>query len=146
MKINGTIFSKPQQDQLRRAIESGGSGGSGGTTLNRYEVTLGQLVGNVQNISLLHKILTTAKGNYIVYDYNKVNIYDVLDRGTVINLQYYKAYSTSIEVINGTLSISDGDFFNNFKVMVSESGVTHTNITSLPTTRVIYYNDTEITL
>lgn len=26
MKINGTIFSKPQQDQLRRAIENGGSG------------------------------------------------------------------------------------------------------------------------
>lgn len=26
MKINGTTFSKPQQDQLRRAIASGGSG------------------------------------------------------------------------------------------------------------------------
>lgn len=26
MKINGTIFSKPQQDQLRRAITSGGRG------------------------------------------------------------------------------------------------------------------------
>ena len=26
MKINGTIFSKPQQDQLKRALENGGSG------------------------------------------------------------------------------------------------------------------------
>ena len=28
MKLNGTIFSKPQQDQLKRAIENGGGGGS----------------------------------------------------------------------------------------------------------------------
>lgn len=28
MKFNGTIFSKPQQDQLKRALENGGGGGS----------------------------------------------------------------------------------------------------------------------
>ena len=26
MKLNGTIFSKPQQDQLKRALENGGGG------------------------------------------------------------------------------------------------------------------------
>lgn len=39
MKINGTIFSKPQQDQLRRAIESGGSGGGGSLTKHVVEMT-----------------------------------------------------------------------------------------------------------
>ena len=31
MKLNGTIFSKPQQDQLKRALENGGGGGGGGS-------------------------------------------------------------------------------------------------------------------
>ena len=38
MKLNGTIFSKPQQDQLKRAIESGGSGG-GSLTKHVVEMT-----------------------------------------------------------------------------------------------------------
>lgn len=37
MKINGTIFSKPQQDQLKRAIENSGGGD---TTLNRYTYSI----------------------------------------------------------------------------------------------------------
>lgn len=36
MKINGTIFSKPQQDQLKRAIENS----SGDTTLNKYTLNV----------------------------------------------------------------------------------------------------------
>lgn len=41
MKLNGTIFSKPQQDQLKRAIESGGSGGGGGSlTKHVVEMTI----------------------------------------------------------------------------------------------------------
>lgn len=118
---------------------------SGGTTLNRYEVTLGELAGNTQNVSLLHRIITTAKGNYTVYDYNRVHIYNVLDRGTVIDLQYYKANSQSIEAMNGTLLIEDGKFYNNFKVMVNTSGLTYSSQPSLPSTRVVYFNDTEIT-
>ena len=121
------------------------SEGGGGTTLNRYEVTLGELANNVQSVSLLHRILTTVKGNYTVYNNNNVNIYNVLDRGTVIDLQYYKANSQSIEVMNGTLLIKDGRFYNNFKVLVSQSGVTYSSPTSLPATRVVYFNDTEIT-
>ena len=118
---------------------------SGGTMLNRYEVTLGELTNNVQSVSLLHRILTTVKGNYTVYNNNTVDIYNVLDRGTVIELQYYKANSQSIEVMNGTLLIKDGKFYNNFKVVVSPSGVTYSSPTSLPATRVVYFNDTEIT-
>ena len=49
MKINGTIFSKPQQDQLKRAIESI----DGGTTLNKY-IAHG-------NARLMSKIIFNAK-------------------------------------------------------------------------------------
>ena len=120
--------------------------GGGGTTLNRYEVTLGQLVNNAQSSQLLHKIITTAKGNYTVYDYNSVKIYNALDRGTVINLQYYVAYESAIEVMNVTLTISNGSISNNFIVSISDNGLSHRALTSLASTRVIYYNDTEITL
>lgn len=39
MKINGTIFSKPQQDQLKRALENGGGGGGGSLTKHVVEMT-----------------------------------------------------------------------------------------------------------
>lgn len=40
MKLNGTIFSKPQQDQLKRALENGGgSGGGGSLTKHVVEMT-----------------------------------------------------------------------------------------------------------
>ena len=38
MKLNGTIFSKPQQDQLKRALENGGGGG-GSLTKHVVEMT-----------------------------------------------------------------------------------------------------------
>lgn len=146
MKINGTIFSKPQQDQLRRAIESGGSGGSGGTTLNRYEVTLGELVGNVQNISLLHKILTQAKGNYTVYDYNHIKYYSAIDRIQVIDLESYTVNSDTIEFIRGSLFLSDGSIRNNYQIFVTSNGLNIRKLSSVPFIRVVYFNDTEITL
>lgn len=117
----------------------------GGTTLNRYEATLDELVNNAQGSQLLHRILTTAKGNYTVYNYGSVKIYDVLDRGTVIDLQNYTTYSASIELMTVTLKISDGSISNNFTVSVSEQGLTHSSLTSLRKTRVVYWNDTEIT-
>lgn len=40
MKFNGTIFSKPQQDQLKRALEnSDGGGGGGSLTKHVVEMT-----------------------------------------------------------------------------------------------------------
>lgn len=39
MKFNGTIFSKPQQDQLKRALENGGGGGGGSLTKHIVEMT-----------------------------------------------------------------------------------------------------------
>ena len=39
MKLNGTIFSKPQQDQLKRAIENGSGGGGGSLTKHVVEMT-----------------------------------------------------------------------------------------------------------
>lgn len=142
MKINGATFNKAQQDQLKRLIESKDDGG---TTFNRYEVTLGELVGNPTGASLLHKILTQAKGNYQVYDYVNVIMYDVLDRGTAINLQYSYQYSDSIKFARATLFISDGDINNNFTLNISKTGVTDGTLNSLPSTRVVYFNDTEIT-
>lgn len=120
-------------------------GESGGTTLNRYEVTLGELSGNAKSASLLHRILTTVKGNYTVYDYNNIYIYNVLDRGSVINLQYYNTFSESFRSINATLRISDGHLINNHQIDISANGFTYTELTSLPTTRVVYFSDTEIT-
>ena len=38
MKFNGTMFSKPQQDQLKRALENGGGGG-GSLTKHVVEMT-----------------------------------------------------------------------------------------------------------
>ena len=54
MKINGTIFSKPQQDQLKRAIEN-----SGGTTLNKYTFTC---TDSQESRLLLYNICQNAKG------------------------------------------------------------------------------------
>ena len=39
MKFNGTIFSKPQQDQLKRALENGGGGGGDSLTKHVVEMT-----------------------------------------------------------------------------------------------------------
>lgn len=141
MKINGTIFSKPQQDQLKRAIENSGGGG---TSLNRYEVTLGELVGNVQGAALLHKIITTAKGNYTVYDYNNVIIYSVLDIGIVIELRYYNQFSTSVTIARATLDVDNANVRNNFTMTITSDNITTGYINSLPYTRIVYFNDTEI--
>ena len=123
----------------------GEGGGGGGTTLNRYEATLDELVNNAQGSQLLHRILTTAKGNYTVYNYGSTKIYDVLDRGTVIDLRNYTTYSASIELMSATLKISDGSISNNFIVTVSGQGLAHSSLASLRKTRVVYWNDTEIT-
>ena len=122
-----------------------GESGGGGTTLNRYEATLDELVNNAQGSQLLHRILTTAKGNYTVYNYGSTKIYDVLDRGTVIDLRNYTTYSASIELMSATLKISDGSISNNFIVTVSGQGLAHSSLASLRKTRVVYWNDTEIT-
>lgn len=120
-------------------------GESGGTTLNRYEVTLDELVGNAQGAALLHKIITTAKGNYTVYNYNDIIIYDVLDRNSVIELRYYNQTADTVQFAISTWFVNDGHIVNNFTVTVSANGVTHGKINSWPTTRVVYFNDTEIT-
>lgn len=117
----------------------------GGTTLNRYEVTLGELANNATNATLLHKIITTAKGNYTVYNYNSVYFYNVIDRGTVIDIQYYKTFANSFMSTNATLRIRDGNLSNAFRAGIQASGYTEGVVTSLPNTRVVYYNDTEIT-
>ena len=141
MKINGTIFSKPQQDQLKRAIENS----SGGTTLNRYEATIGELVNNGQGASLLHKIITQAKGNYTIYDYNLVIYYSVIDRISVIDLQAYVVNSETIEFRNATITVSDGSIRNNYKLIVTSNGINKLGLSTLPNIRVVYFNDTEIT-
>lgn len=62
MKLNGTIFSKPQQDQLKRALENGGGGGGGSLTKHVVEMTsanyetikndVPKMVGAIVDISL----------------------------------------------------------------------------------------------
>lgn len=63
MKLNGTIFSKPQQDQLKRALENGGGGGGGGSltkhvvemTTANYETIkndVPKMVGAIVDVSL----------------------------------------------------------------------------------------------
>lgn len=51
MKINGTIFSKPQQDQLKRAIENSDGGG---TTLNKYTYLLSGFGNATENLRLIN--------------------------------------------------------------------------------------------
>lgn len=63
MEINGTIFSKPQQDQLKRAIENIDVG----MTLNKYTVTLstnGKLSSG--KVKLINRIISNAK-SYVLY-------------------------------------------------------------------------------
>ena len=117
----------------------------GGTTLNRYEVTLGELVGNAQGVSLLNKIITTAKGNYTVYDYNLLITYNVLGGKYAIEFKYYQPYSNSFKAISGTLFIDDGSLRNNYRISMTDSGFSHDTYTSVNNIRVVYYNDTEIT-
>lgn len=59
MKINGTIFSKPQQDQLKRAIENI----DGGTTLNKYVLTCTPRTMSATQRKNLLELLQNAKGN-----------------------------------------------------------------------------------
>ena len=117
----------------------------GGTTLNRYEATIGELVNNSQGASLLHKILTQAKGNYSVYDYYNVKYYSVIDRISVIDLQSYVVYSENVEFIRGTITVSNGRLTNNYNLYITSNGINASGLTSLPYIRIVYFNDTEIT-
>lgn len=153
MKINGTIFSKPQQDQLKHAIENSSSGG---TTLNRYEWTLDlKTTVSLANIKRLGKILKSAKGRVM----GTINVsnnlftmqpYEADNAGlSGANMWYDEAYTVtffnvstvaeSVLVVNGTKIIASNNaiFYNRDNNNPSASPFNEL--------QVIYYNDTEIT-
>ena len=72
-------------------------------------------------------------------------MYDVLDRVNTINLQYTEQLAESVKFARSTLFINDGHIRNNFTLKISNGSVTHGTIDSWPSTRVVYFNDTEIT-
>ena len=95
MKINGTIFSKPQQDQLKRAIENNG----GGTTLNKYNLTCLPRTMTPNQRKNLCALLQNVKGNVLMTytDNNSSCTFSASSNGVYIIINY--AYLTSGRII-----------------------------------------------
>lgn len=139
MKINGTIFSKPQQDQLRRAIKSSS------TTLNKYNFTLSGFTNASNNLKLIH-IIQNAKGriygktNYTVEYYSNESYthiytvdYDTTSR-QIIRKQFILITSTG-KFSSGkqiTQNITTGE--GNISTLTSSDGIV----------QITYFNDVEI--
>ena len=121
MKFNGTIFSKPQQDQLKRALENGGGGGS--LTKHVVEMTpanyetikndVPKMVGATVDIELqgMHIIGNTFSflGDHIIaqaieqYD-TGLHFYGVRVNANRVSGMYY-LYTPSAD--NSTVSFTD---------------------------------------
>lgn len=151
MKLNGTIFSKPQQDQLKRALENSGGGG---TTLNKYTVT-------GPSINLLRKIMLNSKGHYFgQFGYICDNVtgrqiglgaLSIQPNGIIrLNAVCPKTSDDNVwYLVLGVIGINDTYITNGRTLKINASDDTITALSSPvydPTyTYIIYYNDTEIT-
>lgn len=153
MKINGTIFSKPQQDQLKRAIENSGDGGM---TLNEYEYSIKKLDNITNNdILRLNKIFCLAK--------NIQNIYlSGFEWSSIVWLYYQQGTPNSTASDSVVLRFNSVYCYNSFtheeltlsttsspKAVLKETkftnGVFVTTDLTKKSFRVTYLNDTEIT-
>lgn len=148
MKINGTIFSKPQQDQLKRAIEN--SSGSG-TTLNKY--TYSTQVKSISGSKRLARIIENCKGRCEVYAINE----NSAPLNAVIGDNGLTLFLTGLTIdINGVnmvvfsiyVNVERGynpSFSHYFKLNIADNTIDSTYDYSNYYLNVIYYNDTEIT-
>ena len=123
----------------------------GGTTLNRYELSIstGSLVSNE---NLIYKIYQNAKGRVTVgkYSYDNTSMFFRTFSPVYIDNMHVKF--SSIEGFNGSMTIiayNCGDYgakkdyviINNDKT-INSAGTDNWN----DTIKIIYYNDTEITI
>lgn len=153
MKLNGTIFSKPQQDQLKRALENGGGGG-GSTTLNKYTVTQ-------PTINLLRKIMLNCKGHYFgQFGYTCDNItgrqiglgaLSIMPAGIIrINAVCPNTSDNNVwYIVTGFIGAND-TYITTGRTLKINGGDNTMTALSAPVydpnfTYITYYNDTEIT-
>lgn len=139
MKINGTIFSKPQQDQLKRAIENIDVGG---TTLNRYEYisTTSQ-----DTIKRAMRILNNAK-SIAAFDFNGLaTTMPSKQTNYRMNVSAFGIENNKQVIYNITLDRTEGQLHSaDKKVTLSTDGIAITQPTINVNIHIIYYNDVEI--
>lgn len=152
MKINGTIFSKPQQDQLRRAIENSVDSG---TTLNKYTVTLsknGKLTSG--KVKLINRIICNAK-SYVLYrgkesDVQRKPVLITYCEGSGINeggthlyityaTEYFSGYSNTY-----IIGYNESGLVQKTVITYTTEGITVERSTNGESLFMVYYNDTEI--
>lgn len=141
MGINGTIFSKPQQDQIRRAIESGG------TTLNKYTFTVNTKPSVVQATKILQVLNNAIRVvNVEIRDKDGTRSHMISEiNENKFNGYYINAYSNEYIVYGALIRDDSGSSgitvyktaFKNSTFSTSEINMEAVNIT--------YLNDTEIT-
>lgn len=150
MKINGTIFSKPQQDQLKRAMEN-----SGGTTLNKYTLTCVPKTMTSAQRKNLCALLQNAKGNvFMTYTAGYTNALCSFSASTEgVNIRISEVYITSGSIITMYWNKLGGEYnCNKHDIVFAGDGSTaqpiksiDINYTNVPITiNVTYWNDTEI--
>lgn len=137
-----------------------GESSSGGTTLNRYELSL-----TVSELSsktkLLYNIYTQAKGrvtacNYSYtsinsYDYNEFSLKEISYTGAVDTNAYVKFYQATgqnpnVNITGYTASRKENTY--DYGIIGSDKTITlagHATWTGTSTIKIIYFNDTEIT-
>lgn len=143
MKINGTIFSKPQQDQLKRAIENS----NGGTTLNKYTFTvntkpsIAQVTKILQILNKAIRVLnieikvTDSTRSYMI---SEINEHKFKCHAMNAYSNVYIMYTVLLRDDIGASGISaDKTEFNN--------STFSTNTINLESVTITYLNDTEIT-
>lgn len=151
MKINGTIFSKPQQDQLKRAIENI----DGGTTLNKYVLTCTPRTMSITQRKNLLDLLQNAKGNvFMTYTSGYTNAlcsFSASPEGVTIIIS--SIYKTSGRIISMYWNRLGGQYgCNAHDIVFAGDGSTSQAIKSIDADwantdipiNVTYWNDTEI--
>lgn len=151
MKINGTIFSKPQQDQLKRAIENIDVG----TTLNKYTLTCTPSTMSITQRKNLIELLQNAKGNvFMTYTSGYTNAlcsFSASSEGVTIIIT--ELFKTSGRIITMYWNRLGGQYSCNVHDIVFEGdGSTAQAIKSVDADwtnsdipiNVTYWNDTEI--
>lgn len=137
-----------------------GESGGGGTTLNKYELTLTVSQLNSQT-KLLYDIYTQAKGRVTAcnYSYDSVNSYNYQEF-SLYEIYYSKAADTNARVkfyhaqgikngvnIVGYNANKQGDTYSYATIGIDKTITSAGNTTWSGTTtiKIIYFNDTEIT-
>lgn len=136
MKINGTIFSKPQQDQLKRAIASGD------TTLNKYTFTCS----NSQTSRLvLYNICQNAKGKVqiLMKDFSMPCSWALNANSDLIISGFKSTDATTNNYKGVSMQIhSDGTCTDSYITKGTIGSAANNQTYSM---LITYWNDTEIT-